>query len=173
MASPNNRLPHLGVLAAGRELAAYAEVSPERARQLTLMTWWTVEPLDYVGGRFVYSYPAAVRLLTQHGYPKRLHPNMTPVRRGRTGARAVPVVPVRQHIGVLAGVGEIARAANVPTSRASQMTKETWWDVRPLDHLAGGTLYSYPEVVRCLTQNNYPRVHKTIGERLEAETNRP
>lgn len=168
MAAPGNRPPHLGVLAAGRELAAYAEVTPECARQITLRDWWTIPPLDFIGGRFVYSYPAAVTLLNYWGYPRRLHPD--PRRPPRTkGGRIPRATPPRVHMGVLAGVGEIARFANVPTSRAAVMPAAPWWDVPALDHLAGGSVYSYPAVVECLTARSYPhRPRGTIGERMEA-----
>ena len=167
MASRANRPPHLGVLAGARELADYAEVTLERARQLTLSPWWDLLPTDYVGGRFVYSYPHAVQLLADHGYPKRLHPEY---RNRRTRSQPAPrMLPERKHLKVLAGIGEIAHIAHVPTSRATQMTKEDWWSVTPLDHLAGGTLYPYRPVALCLKRQGYPRVYKTIGEKLEAQ----
>jgi hypothetical protein len=169
MTARENRLPHRGVLAGGRELAAYAEVTPERARQLTLKKWWTLEPLDFIGGRFVYSYPAAVRLLNDHGYPRRLHPDFPPPVRARRGHAAQENPPKREHRGVLAGIGEIARTACVPTSRATKMTQEKWWTAQPLDHLAGGTVYSYPDVAKLLEDQGYPRRYKTIGARIEAQ----
>lgn len=166
MASRANRPAHLGVLAGARELADYAEVTLERARQLTLSPWWDLLPMDYVGGRFVYSYPASVQLLSDHGYPRRQHPNYP---RARPGTAAPRMIPERKHCKVLAGVGEIAKYARVPTSRATQMTKEDWWSVPPLDHLAGGTLYPYRAVAACLRRQGYPRAYKTIGQKLEAE----
>ncbi len=166
MAAPGNRPPHLGVLAATTEIATFAEVTNERARQLTKSHWWTVAPMDFIGGRFVYEYPATCALLTSHHYPRRLYPDHPK----RVMRRNPPefAAPERIHRGVLAGIKEIAQAACVPTSRADQITKESWFWPQPIDHLAGGTVFSYPDVMACLTERGYPRIHKTIGERMEA-----
>lgn len=165
MAAPGNRPPHLGILAATTEIAQFAEVTNERARQLTYVYWWDLSPLDFIGGRFVYDYPDVKKLLTAHHYPRRLHPD----RPKRVRVHPAPCdPPLREHRGVLAGIKEIARGAQVPTSRADQITRERWFTPRPIDHLAGGTVYSYPDVVACLTAQGYPRVYKTIGERMEA-----
>lgn len=166
MASRANRMPHLGVLAGARELADYAEVTLERARQITMLPWWTLPPVDYVGGRFVYSYPDAVQLMSDHGYPRSQNPGYP---RSRTHAPTPRMMPERKHCKVLAGVGEIARFARVPTSRATQMTKEDWWDVAPVDYLAGGTIYPYRAAAACLKRHGYPRAYKTIGQKLEAQ----
>jgi hypothetical protein len=164
MAAPINRLPHLGVLAANAEIMAYAEVTKQYACQLTTNAWWNLPPIDFVGVRFVYDYGEVKKLLDEHGYPRRLHPDVPRRPRTPNGYEQPPRVNMR----IFAGVKEIASIAQVPTSRAAQMTMEHWFWPVAVDHLAGGTVYRYPDVLKCLTKRGYPRVHKTIGERMEA-----
>lgn len=71
----------------------------------------------------------------------------------------------REWKGQFCGVYEIAKFANVSKAQIAHWNREEWFP-KPIDEPQMGRIWSYPEVVKALTEKGYPREEGRSGKKL-------